>query len=542
MNEKKDSKNSIILIQSRSNSSRLPAKALLPICDMPMVVLVAKRAANSGKRVLVVTSENESDDLLCKYLKTSHIEYFRGSLDNTLDRFIMALSDFNDDTIIHRLTADNVFPDGNLVDEIEQDFISKRAEYLMCNGIKSGLPYGLSVETFRLISLREAYKETNLPYDLEHVTPYIRRNKVVTIFDKYLHLDLGSYSCTIDTYYDYQSINKVFDDVEDAVKINWQDLLNRLIMTSSKNIDKLVLGSVQFGLEYGINNNYGKPSDSEVEKILKTAINGGIQVIDTARDYGNSENLLGKSLSSFYKNKFKISSKLSSLNECPDDAEAATVRVFVRESVLTSCTTLKVECIDYLLLHRVEQVYKWNGVVLDTLLDLRNEGFIGKIGASIQNIDELDLMLNNKEILIIQMPFNILDRRWSGLISKIIDTKKERGLIVHARSVFLQGLLLTKDSQKWNSANVSNSKDITEWLNAISEKHNQGSIIETCLTYVKSQNWIDGVVIGVDTQHQLQHILEIFSHRPMTIDTLQDISHGVPVLSEATLNPSNWRK
>ena len=74
MNVNKTSKNSIIVIQSRLNSSRLPAKALLPICDIPMVVLVAKRAANSGKRVLVVTSENESDDLLCKYLKiTFHL-------------------------------------------------------------------------------------------------------------------------------------------------------------------------------------------------------------------------------------------------------------------------------------------------------------------------------------------------------------------------------------------------------------------------------------------------------------------------------------
>ena len=147
-----------------------------------MVVLAAKRAANNGKRVLVVTSSHESDDLLCSCLQFNQIEFFRGSLDNTLERFIMALSEYEDNTIVHRLTADNVFPDGILVDELEKEFIDKEYEYLICNGSDSGLPYGLSVETFRLASLREAYKLANSKYDLEHVTPYVKRNKEIRGF------------------------------------------------------------------------------------------------------------------------------------------------------------------------------------------------------------------------------------------------------------------------------------------------------------------------------------------------------------------------
>ena len=96
MSTDKNSEISIIVIQARLNSTRLPAKALLPICGIPMVILATKRAANSGKRVLVVTSEHKSDDLLCQYLKLNHIEYFRGSLENTLERFVLALSDFED--------------------------------------------------------------------------------------------------------------------------------------------------------------------------------------------------------------------------------------------------------------------------------------------------------------------------------------------------------------------------------------------------------------------------------------------------------------
>ena len=113
---------------------------------------------------------------------------------------------------------------------------------------------------------------------------------------------------------------------------------------------------------------------------------------------------------------------------------------------------------------------------------------------------------------------------------------------MHTRSVFLQGLLLTEDIQKWSCANVSNPKDVINWLNAITKEQNRESVIETCLAYVHSQNWIDGIVVGVDTQQQLQDNLEIFSQPLMTSDTVHSIVQRTPVLSEATLNPSNWRK
>ena len=512
-----------------------------------MVVLAAKRAANKGKRVIVVSSTDESDDLLCGYLKLNNIDYFRGSLDNTLERFIIALSEYKDDTIIHRLTADNVFPDGSLINELEDEFIAKNYEYLVCNGIKSGLPYGLSVETFRLTTLREVYKNTNLAYDLEHVTPYIVKNKVTHYFDKYLHLDLGNYRCTIDTYLDYLFINKIFKNISDPENIAWKDLVGYLKVEAHKKMnsnagDKLVLGGVQFGLDYGINNITGKPNNNEVETIIKTAINSGIQVIDTARNYGNSENLLGKFLTHDYRNRVRISTKLSSLIDCPDNADQDTVRAFVRESVLTSCLTLKVECIDYLLLHRVEQLYKWENAVMDTLLELKNEGFIDKIGASVQSVDELNLMLDNKNILIIQMPFNIIDRRWDSVINKIKKIKNERGLIVHTRSVFLQGLLLTKDKQKWSSANIPNPNDIIDWLGKITLEFENASLIETCLAFVRSQNWIDGILVGVDTKKQLQENLKFFSQPLMEEHFIQSIINSTPKLTEASLDPSNWSK
>jgi aryl-alcohol dehydrogenase-like predicted oxidoreductase/spore coat polysaccharide biosynthesis protein SpsF (cytidylyltransferase family) len=512
-----------------------------------MVVLAAKRAANKGKRVIVVSSKDTSDDLLCSYLESNNVNFFRGSLDNTLERFINALSKYKEDTVVHRLTADNVFPDGDLINELEKEFLQNECDYMVCNGVKSGLPYGLSVETFRLSTLREAYEEAVSSYDLEHVTPYIAKNKSKCFYDKYLDLNLGNYSCTIDTYSDYLLVSKIFGKFSNPESISWKDLIDQLKTIppaiSKLSIDnKLVLGTVQFGMHYGINNISGQPSSNEVKSIIKTAIDSGVKFIDTARNYGNSENLLGRFMTYEDRNKVKISTKLSSLVNLPNDVNPQIVRSHIRESIFSSCINLSVECIDYLLLHRVEDLFKWENTVMESLLELKQEGFINKIGASVQNADELNLMLDNDSILLIQMPYNILDRRWDGLVNKINKIKKQRELIVHIRSVFLQGLLLTKDKQKWHAANVNNPSDVIGWLEKISSDYGNNSLTRACLAFVRSQNWIDGIVIGVDTINQMQENLEYFSHPKMKESDVKLIINSAPSLTKKTLDPSNWSK
>ena len=136
---------SIIIIQARMNSSRLPGKVLMPIKSIPIVVLASKRASNTGRKLLVVTSNEKTDDVLCSELEKYKVDYYRGSLDNVLDRFVSAMKDLSDKTIVFRLTADNIFPDGDLLDKLEKEFINLKLKYLACNGYESGLPYGVSV-------------------------------------------------------------------------------------------------------------------------------------------------------------------------------------------------------------------------------------------------------------------------------------------------------------------------------------------------------------------------------------------------------------
>ena len=108
--------NSVAVLQARTNSSRLPGKVLLPIKGIPLAVLAAKRAANTGRNVIIATSLESSDDGLAALIQSNGLRCFRGSLKNTLDRFVSALSVYDDQDIVFRLTADNVFPDGALLD------------------------------------------------------------------------------------------------------------------------------------------------------------------------------------------------------------------------------------------------------------------------------------------------------------------------------------------------------------------------------------------------------------------------------------------
>ena len=155
--------------------------------------------------------------------------------------------------------------------------------------------------------------------------------------------------------------------------------------------------------------------------------------------------------------------------------------------------------------------------------------------------EELKLALKYEEVTFIQMPYNILDHRWEKMIEKIQAVKKERNLTIHVRSSLLQGLLLTDDYSLWEKANVSNPNVVTQYLNNMIKETKCDSILELCLTYVRSLNWIDGVVVGMETVSQLKDNLNLFSREVFPFDTLKLIDKHKPILLETTLNPSHWK-
>ena len=346
----------VIVLQARTNSSRLPAKVLLPINGVPLVVLAAKRAGNTGRTTIVATSVEPGDDGLVALLESYGLTYFRGNLTNALDRIVTALAAYDDHAIVLRLTADNVFPDGTLLDEMEQEFLDEGLEYFCCNGEGSGLPYGMSVEITRLRHLREAAKVSTAEHDQEHVTPYVIRKFGAVFFEKYKDLKKGHYRCTVDCLDDYISIQQVFSNVIDPVSESSFELVRRLEHMplqpfASAPTPKLVFGTAQFGSNYGIANSSGQPNLAQCQQLLKTAIANGVMYLDTASAYGNSEEMISTSLQDGWQGRAKIITKLSPLRDCPKTMSEAALNAFVDASVYKSCSALGRQKLDVLMLH-----------------------------------------------------------------------------------------------------------------------------------------------------------------------------------------------
>ncbi len=286
---------------------------------------------------------------------------------------------------------------------------------------------------------------------------------------------------------------------------------------------KLAIGTVQFGLDYGISNTSGKVDELKVDEILNEATKNNIDTLDTAIVYGESEDVLGR----IGVNGFKIVTKLP-----PAPKNLTNVKTWAVTNVNSSLKKLNVKKIYGLMLHQSDDFLGEQGLeLLDTLCELRESGIVDKIGVSIYSPDELDsLEGSGVEIDIVQAPFNILDRRLetSGWMRKL----KSSGVEIHVRSVFLQGLLLLGSNNrsqyfsKWNNY----FKKFDRWI----VETNQ-SPLGACLNFVNSFKEIDKIVVGVETVNQLREIIS-------SLDDNYRIS--VPAYLEIDdtmlINPSNW--
>jgi len=206
------------------SSSRLPGKALLPIRGLPSVVLAAKRAGNRGAKVRVITSNDPSDDALAAIVASHGLDVFRGDLDDVLARTVNATEGFPDDTTAMRLTGDNMFPDQSLIDAVAKTLSEKNLDYAGIRWPDDGLPYGLSVEAFRLGALRAAHSETKSSFDREHTTPWLRRHRRSGNWPDMTCLDMARLRCTIDNLDDYLSMLRVFEEVSDPIQTPWMEL------------------------------------------------------------------------------------------------------------------------------------------------------------------------------------------------------------------------------------------------------------------------------------------------------------------------------
>jgi spore coat polysaccharide biosynthesis protein SpsF (cytidylyltransferase family)/aryl-alcohol dehydrogenase-like predicted oxidoreductase len=544
-----------VVIQSRLASKRLPAKALLPIAGIPAVVLCAKRAANSGLRVIVATSDSSPDDSIVEVLKAAGVECVRGSHLDVLLRFAQATSEIPEAELVVRLTADNVFPDGAFVEAVVSQFDRGKVDYLGCSSPHDGLPYGMSAEAFSVKALRRAAREARDQFDREHVTPWIKRFCTAR---RYLHAGGQAHwsrlRCTLDTIEDYEVLSHVFSGIRDPVSICWEDLVARLTSLSLGGTEPrcpyreradagvhsvLTLGAAQLGSVYGIANINGIPPDDEVRRILAYAADAGITSIDTAAGYGRSEEQIGSHLPGNFVDQVRITTKLDVLKDVPADTSTDVIGRTVEASVFKSLHRLRRCRLDTLLLHRWAHHDAWDGAAWDRLLHLKSCGVIGTLGASVSYPSEAIEALSDPQLGHLQCPVNILDSRWrdSDFLAKAM---MRTDVVIHARSVLLQGLLMLPPS-RWITAPGVDSNGLCATIDELVNSFGRIDRLDLCLAYVLALPWVTSLVIGVESVEQLRVNLRYVRLPTLSPNEMEVVAKVIPKLPVELLNPALWR-
>jgi aryl-alcohol dehydrogenase-like predicted oxidoreductase len=296
----------------------------------------------------------------------------------------------------------------------------------------------------------------------------------------------------------------------------------------------LVLGCVQLGLSYGIANKAGKPTAEAALVLARRALSGGISCFDTARAYGDSEERLGAAGL-----KAVIVTKLDPLGALASDAPPAEAAAAAEASVAASLNALRRERLDCLLLHRAAHRTSHGGAIWARLLELRAAGRIAKLGVSVQSPQEALEALGDGDVRHIQLPFNLLDKRWQK--AGVPEACRERGdVCVHVRSVFLQGLLCAGDPAIWPRVEGVEPARLVTLIASLAKDLGRESAADLSLAYARGQDFIHGVVIGMESVAQLETNLRLAAKPALSQAEIRHVDERVPPLPEQLLNPALW--
>ncbi len=275
--------------------------------------------------------------------------------------------------------------------------------------------------------------------------------------------------------------------------------------------NRLGIGTVQFGVKYGISNNNGQTSLEEVSKILSLASENGINVLDTASGYGESEKVLEK----FDLSKFKVVSKF-----LPPENED-----LIEKQLFHSLKNLKVDSLYGYLAHRASDIIE-NPEQWTELQTLKHKGLVQKIGFSFNLPEEVDRIMKMEMYPdLVQIPYNYFDHRFD----RYLDLLKSMNCEVHTRSAFLQGLFFM-DQEKL----MPNFSFVAPIIKSLQEKHKE-TLSGSLLNYCFSNQSIDHVIIGLNDSQQLIDNLEAMKNAQPLAKLLIEIPDYITT-------PSKWHR
>lgn len=297
---------------------------------------------------------------------------------------------------------------------------------------------------------------------------------------------------------------------------------------------RMALGTVQWGIPYGIGNTTGPPSDTELARMFRAATDLGIHTLDTARAYGDSESRIGTTLQTLgSSNRFRIITKVAPdifHAEREDELQAAEQRLY--DSVAASAEALAPARIDTLLLHRSDHRTAAGGGLWDVMLRLRERGLVARIGVSaLSPADALDA-LEDASVDVMQVPASLLDQRLAR--AGFFHTARDKDVEIHVRSVYLQGsAFLAPDRLPPHlAAGRPSIEDIHTYAGRVGHE-----VANVWLDYARTLP-VDYLVIGTESLVQLRRNAERFQ-RP-GLDSIASFAADLPLLGDEVLDPARW--
>lgn len=300
-------------------------------------------------------------------------------------------------------------------------------------------------------------------------------------------------------------------------------------------ISKIILGTAQLGLEYGIANAMGKPDFAQSIKMLTYAWNKGITSFDTAPAYGDSEKIIGSFALNSAINPVIIT-KLPPINT-KQEISFDSIYNQVKKHVKKSLNNLKINKIPIYLLHNTSDRFIKNGLIFECLSQIKQEGLIEKYGISAYTPEEVTDSLKFKEIDVIQVPINIFDQRL--IISNLLKTLKNRNYIVLARSIYLQGLFFLDPNNL--PLNMKTAEIPLKKLRNLAKEYDI-KISKMAFSFVRDLPGITSLVIGAENLEQIDENLKLLETKPLNPQLREKITEEFSALPDYLINPSLWNK
>ena len=267
----------------------------------------------------------------------------------------------------------------------------------------------------------------------------------------------------------------------------------------------IAIGTANFGMQYGVANSRGKLSKNSVAEILGLAKSLGITCLDTANAYGESQKVLGE----FGVRDWRVVSKISSVPQNCNDIDS-----FVCTQIDLILSSLSLSDFETVLVHNAKDLTGELGYeVYEALNAAKSRGQVEKIGVSIYDPSDLESITRRFKLDVVQAPINVFDNRLQD--SGWLDRLASMGVEVHARSVFLQGVLLSAIAQ--NNDFFKPWKTTFEKWNRFAESSGTSTLMN-CVKHVNSFEKVTFAVVGVDSAQNLSEVFDAFSEQPQRID------------------------